>query len=638
MVSLTFDNKNSEKLRIFSKSSKFDRPAPPDLSAPPQPAPKTNFWERLDLPSNMENSNPLTQVIDKVIDMRYPFLFIVYHVVKMYPSLEQNARPNLTPSSFVAYNLFLLYGYMLVNDYQGRTRPSFWASDFMDSRACKAMYNILLRCYVPPFMMDLFHAMSDTADPRRKGLHYFTSLAACQFETDFGRLIPPQIFLYAHNMSCEGDTSRNVSAAITNLLSWPVFRYGTQQDPIYVAQYFSAGTDIGTYSSWMYQTLDLLFSPVTGKSILRRSNIQSIPSFTSIISIDHTNENVTRNPYAIFLQAGEENVHATMEFLAEFSAFVKSDLKGAYQLGAVPDSLSGVAILNHGYSIYSLPTWHNSPIVESEIFTPITASQYASKIKYLQPKPFVADSTVPRPETEDNLLQALFLRLFKSDRYSKSSDPDKFVKFYSDEHVDPDVMWLSPYEEGDAPIGYAMISGSIIESFELDGTSVPLPNTVEKLSDNNSQFAQGAIPLTHVVKGLGPDEETRIHPLPRATLRRLSQQVSLDLYDLATNRLGYVTGEVADSVVPTALPGFTRTDNVHGFGYIYSKISYILGKELPIGKRRLPVWSPYRIIVNETNSVPPAKQIAMLTNFRAMYGTHVPLIKTRSAHALIPTS
>lgn len=632
-----FEVSNSQKLRAFAR--KFDRPAPPDVNQAPQPKPRNDIFERMDLPRNIRQTSSLAQHIDVTPDTRYIFLFIVFNVCKLYPSLEQNGRPLLTPSSLVAYCLFLTYGFMLINDYQGRPHPSFWAHNFMDSRARRTLYESLLRCYVPSFMMPIFHALADTSDPRRTGLEYFATLAGSFFDIDFGRLIPPQVFIFAHNMSTEQDTSRKPEEAIENLLEWAVFRNNATNTEINVAQYFSAATEDGTYYSWMYQTLNLLFSPVTGKSILRRTNIQAIPCFNMNISADHSDVTRNVNPYIIYGNADDNNVFNTDKFIKEFSTIAKTDLDGSYQLGAIPDGLSGLAILNHGYAQTAVPTWHNLKVDASKHDTFITVSTYAQKLGFLQPSTFVPGQKIPLPKDFDAAIRRMFLWTFEK-KHDEDKEPksDRYISFDSDIHEHPPALYLLPYEEGDGPVSYAMIGGLLIESLELDGTSVPLPNPAQKLSDNNSQFAQGAIPLNHVIKGYGSQDETRINAFERAKLRKAQQQISFDLYDLAVNRLGYVDEVVEDANQPNEMPGFQPADHVRGFNRIYSKFSFRLGSALKVDKRRFAVWSPYRFIHDERNTMPQAKDIYMLTNFRAMYGTHVPLVETDAPSAVIPTS
>lgn len=632
-----FETTNSRKLRDFAK--KFERPAPPDAASAPQPKPRNDIFERMDLPSNIRKTSSLSQVIDVTPDVRYIFLFVVYNVGKLYPSLEQNGRPLLTPSSLVAYCMTLVYGFMLINDYQGRPTPSFWAHDFMDTKMNKTIYETLLRAYVPPFMLTIFHGIADTSDPRRPGLEYFATLAATIFETDFGRIIPPQIFLYAHNMSVEADTSRNVQAAIENLLSWPVFRHGQTDTSIYVGQYFSAGTEDGTYHSWMFQTLNLLFSPVTGKSILRRTNIQEIPCFNMQISIDHSDDELICNPYIMFLNASDQNAFNMNKFLKEFSTVVKADLNGTFQLGAVPDDLSGIAILNHGYSTYAMPTWHSTSFIVDKVDTPIMVTTYAKRIQFLQSSAYSKKSDVLQLPTGATIAKRMFLSI-SNNKHSPKNEPtsDKVTTFDADIHEHPNVLHLLAYEEGDGPVSYSILCGLKIEFFEIDGTSVPAPNPSEKLSNNNSQYGQGAIPLTHVLKGYGEMDETTVAPLPRAKLRALLQQISIDLYDLSINRLGYVDADVDDDAIPDVIPGFQAVDHIRGFRRMYSKFSFIMGNPPPIGKRRLPLWSPYRIIYPEANVAPAPKTIFMMSNFRAMYGTHVPMVETDAPSIVIPTS
>jgi len=633
----SFETSNSQKLRVFAK--RFERPGPPTEGSVPQPAPRNDIFERIDMPNQMERSNPLSAIVDVVPDTRYIFLYIVYNVGKLYPSLEQNARPVLTPSSMVAYCLFLLYGFMLVNDFQGRPTPSYYAAHFMDSEGRKFLYKSLLSAYVPPFMMIIFKGLADTSDPRRPGLEYFCTLAGTIFETDFGRIIPPQIFLFAHNMSTEADTSRNPSLATQALLSWNVFSYGTTNTNIPVGKYFSAGTQDGTWHSWMYSTLYYLFAPVCGKSILRRSNIQEISVNTTRISITQVETAYTWNPYIMFLAAEGALSFNTAKFINEFSAIAKADLKATFQLGAVPDDLNGVAILNHGYTTFSLPTMHNDSFANDKINIEASVDEYSTRLSFLKPSEPTPITTIDYVKDFGSAARSFFL-VTPSKVYDPESDPDseQFIEFDEDRDIYPACLWLLPYEEGDGPITYAMLSGLLIESFEIDGTSVPAPNPSEKLSDNNSQYCQSVIPLNHVVKSLGTIPETMIHAHERATLRAKYQQVSLDLYDLSQNRLGRPTQQVIDAAVPTDIPGFALKHGIRSFEYAYSKISYLLGTEPNIGNRRLPVWSPYRVITDRGNVLPSSVGIGMITNFRAMYGTHVPLYKTLHSSVLIPTS
>ncbi|KAI1001190.1 hypothetical protein K3495_g7013 [Podosphaera aphanis] len=216
-----FDIRNSQKLRTATK--KYERPEPEPNPSADVPASRLNIFERMDIAGNSSHDNSIHAIIDVIPDNRYILLFIVYHVKKLYMDKEQNTHPCLTPSSFTVYCLFLTYGFFLVNDYHGRPSPSYYASSFMDSDARAQLFEHLKKAYVPPFMMTLFHGLTDTSDPRRPGLQYFPTFAGSCFCTDFGRIIPPQIFLASHNISAEQDTSRPGINAMNTLMATIIF-------------------------------------------------------------------------------------------------------------------------------------------------------------------------------------------------------------------------------------------------------------------------------------------------------------------------------------------------------------------------------------------------------------------------------
>lgn len=387
MVQTTsFDINNSSKLRSLAK--KYERPAPPTDSSAPAPAPRTDIFERINIPDNSRHDNSLRAVIDVLPDTRFILLFIIFNVMKLYPAKEQEAHPLLTPASYVAYCLYLLYGFFLTNDYHGRPQASFYANNFLDSDARAALFEDLKNAYVPPFMLTIFHALSDTTDPRRPGFSYFPTFAASRFMLDYGRIMPPQLFIAAHNIAAEQDTSRPGINAMNTLMATILMHSGNQAgNQFYAGNFIGAATSEGTYRNWLYQAVLSLFSPVTGKTLLRRTNIEPINLVkfmfdpTQVTNTDAT----TSNMYTIFLNAHKKNVKSTQRFITEFSNIVKTTLNGTFQLGAVPDDQSGLSILTHAYSSFALPTWHYTTFTDTPAgHKSIDAETFATKIKFLQ--------------------------------------------------------------------------------------------------------------------------------------------------------------------------------------------------------------------------------------------------------------
>lgn len=632
---------SSAKLRNFAK--KFERPAPPDNSDVPAPSPRVDIFERMDLANKLERDNSLDETIDVFPDVRYPLVFIIFNVMKLYKSVTEE-RPLLTPGSLVSYCLFQLYAFALINDYYGRTSPSFPASAFMNDDTRSQLFEILCSSYVAPFMLTLFHALADCSDPRRPGLQYFCTLAGSRFNIDFGRYIPPQIFLYMHNISTDSDTSRNVAAAMTTLMDTDLFHTQTANRTIRIGNYFSTGTANSRFhASWLYEAVRTLFSPVTGKSLLRRTNIQyhTIATMTIHTAPGLNDVRDSQNQYVTFLNADKSNARNTLKFISAMSNIVKHDLNGSFQLGAVPDDLNGVNILVHGYTAYALPTWQDSKTdATGDYNRPLSDEEYAAAIQFKQPITPATQGTQAYPELAtgkaDTFVAGLYLQ--RNSAYQYANDPDHPAEFDPDTDISPRCVYLDPYTNGDGPINYAILAGLIIESEELDGSSVPMPNPNTGLSKINRDFLQGAVPLRRIKHAWHITAAQPYTFLPRTVLRGMQQKISHDLYAIEKNRLGQLDLATTAANFPTRPMGFNIVQHIRHAMYMFSKFSFS-SKPVPDEPAfNFVAWSPYRYVQDNGDHHPDENQTYMLLNFRTMYGTHIPLVASRHPNVIIPIS
>jgi hypothetical protein len=642
-----FDINSSSRLR--QEARKYQRPAPPASDAPPAPAPRINLAERMDLPSNIEHSNALRRIIDVTPDTRYILYMMVFYIMKLYDSKKQEPNPLLTPASFVAYCLFQLYGFLLVNDYHGRPNPSFYASEFMDNDARTHLFDALKESYVPPFMMQIFHGLTDVIDPRRNGLQYFATLAGSRFQHDFGRLMYPLSFLQMHNYTASTDTSRNAQDNMHNFLASLLFRAytgtrATDYQDVYNAHLFST-TPAGIFQSHLYNVVATLFSPVTGKSLIRRTNIEAvILRSTPMINVNQTNgyAKATNNMYIHMLNANGSDTMNITSFIQDFSNIVKNEFDGKFQLGAVPDDMSGLSILNHGYSLPALPTWHSKKITLSSGTLPtktiLDPETYATERKFLQPAPkYAKGKDIPWPSKEDPGLWSHIYLTLKGHAHDENEEPDDFIEFNPEHHESPRCFWLQPYTEGDQTIFYSMISGLIIESAEIDGSSVPMPDTTVALKIENGNFLQGSLPIVNTMHAYVNDQYCSINVIERYQPSRSLNKISIDLYNMAQNRLPQFDADVEDTTDNPTLPGFNIVQHVRKFALAFSKLSFV--QENPTTtQERLVVWSPYRFVTFDNDAPPTEKQIYMIFNFRTMYGTHIPASATEHPNTLIPIS
>jgi hypothetical protein len=441
-------------------------------------------------------------------------------------------------------------------------------------------------------------------------------------------------------MSCEADTSRNVAAAMAGLVNTVLFEDQASSNQIRAANYLSAGvSDTTFYDSWLYEAVKTLFSPVTGKSLLRRTNIESIPLEYSQTSFAMDADNTRDNQYVLFLNACHDNIYAMNDFISAFSNLVDSAFPTATKLGSIPDSLSGTSILVHGYSTFALPTWH-SRIVKSDtelkLTTKLRTTKYATETDFLQVSTYKKGSSNSFPKDESGLTWPMYL--IKNQAHKADEDPDKEIQFDPELNEFPRVLYLDPYTSGDGPVSLAMLSGMLIESFEVDGSSVPLPDSNIGLAPNNRLFLQGSLPLKFIHHGYQGLVHHRISPLPRTVAKSRVQKISHDLYDVAQNRLGRMDLDSADTTPAQNPIGFKVIEHIHSAYVMFSKLSF-LSNSLPDPQpATLDTWSPYRYVSSRSEEQPSETKTFMIFNHRTLYGTHIPLVSTRHPAQVIPLS
>jgi len=516
----------------------------------------------------------------------------------------------------------------------------------MDSDARAQLFDTLKNAYIPPFLEQIFQGLADVMDPRRPGLQYFATLAGFWFTIDFGRLFLPLSLLQMHNLAAEYDTSRRGLDAMYEFLTLECIQvFSSPEESTWIRNgNFLSTTNDGIHRSQLFQAFLTLLSPVTGRSLIRRTNMEPVdipvtPTFN--INQDGTIPSASSNPYTLFLNASPNNVKRMSSFIQDFSNIVKNEFSGVTQLGAVPDIITGVSILNHGYSLPALPTWSSASITldENDNLPNRTDNDFAAHakiIKYLQPiRKFKPGNRIPWPEKcEDNFWSNFYLTLKGTDHDAKT-EPDKFLVADPELHETPRCFWLQPYTEGDQPIAYSMICGLLIESAELDGASIPAPDPSLALRRTNNAFLQGSVPARNVNPGYVYDAVAPIAAVNRHKQKNDLQAVSLDLYNLAESRLPKFDSTIEDPDDNPVPHGFSIISHVRRLSLGFSKLSF-REKTNPPSTKKLPVWSPYRYLSNPGEIYPTEKDLYFLVMPRCMYGTHIPLIATEHPFERIP--
>jgi len=621
-----FEIVNSDKLNRLA--TRFAKPESA-LDSAPQPPAKNDLFDRINIEQKIQLDAGFDATIDVQPDFRFILLTLIFHVNKLYLLLEQKNRPLLTPPSLIAYCLFLVNGFFLVCDKYGRHTPSQHARFFLNDIDGQQMLETLLRCYVPPFILDLFRGLAPTVLPRRPGIEVIPSFAGFSFEHDFGRIFPPQMFTIAHTIaaSVRGNSEPNVI-----LQQWFDTSLTTDGSiSVRVGHLIGAGiNDSGRYENWLQTACIGVFNPVVLRSLSQRPVFQRIPYTAHSTSMKNT------NPYVFLLNADEYNVPSSISFIESISDLVKSDLNASSQLGGIFSLISGINIVTHAYSDYSLPTWHFKSLGMHD--TVKSAADFASSLQFMSLNRVDKKTTVVYPSDASSITQSLYLLDNKARDYSL--DPDNLVLFNTRMHVFNPWRLFDPYDYLPSKFAYPVVCGLLIETHEIDGFGIPQPNLRSSLREDNSQFLQSALRLDCVRTAINASA----HPIVRRSVTRDDKQkVHVSFYDMARNRLGIPSLTVSEASVPSSPKGFDIVHNVRGFFRMFNTIGYRTGSTSQSSSphKEVTAWSCYRFIDPSAPIVTAESEIDyayvyFLLNFRTMFGTDVTLAQIEHGAKLIP--
>jgi hypothetical protein len=483
--------------------------------------------------------------------------------------------------------------------------------------------------HIPAFMTDFIIALSPTADPRRPGFEFINTLGAVNMKHDLFRLPTPSMFLKAHDLLA----STRSNADPHNILNtWynTIFLNITSTPPVSfkLANFFGTNYDVSntshTHPNWLNEAVETLFNPVVSRSLSARPTYRKTPiSFPNQTSWDF-------NPYSYLLATDNDNIFNSIRFIDEVSSFLSSSKIPTFQLGQVFSRTTGISILTHYVTEPALPTWHSLTVNSTGDSVPNidTDSTFSQRIGFLATPGYAPKSDLKYP-SDDSVIEK-FLYLVRKGKHESADDPETWIDFDPLLHTHPIVRFFDPYDYSPSKLGYSVISGLTIESFEIDGFTIPNVNLRSSLNDENDQFLQSAV----LAKNFRyPTDSTHVIVARRSVTRAHNQKVSLSLYNFVKTRLPYFDEDVLDSTLPTDLPGFTPTPHVRSLSRGSSKFGY-RSHENAATPKILYGWSSYRYVRKQSPNV--SNDILFLMSFRPTYGTNVTLSESRHPSFLLP--
>jgi len=622
-----FNIVNSDKLNTLSK--RFVKPENAPDSAP-QPPPKNDLFDRLNIEQKIQLDTGFDATIDVQPDFRFIILALIFHVNKLYLTLEQKNRPLLTPPSLLAYCLYLVYGFFLVCDKYGRHSPSPHAREFLNDTDGNQVLETLLRSYIPSFLVDILRGLAPTVLPRRPGIEFVPTFAGFSFDHDFGRFIPPQVFSIAHSIAASTRSNADPDQILTSWFESSIITSGNTN--IQIGHFLGAGiNDSGRYENWFQTACIGVFNPVVLRSLTQR------PTFQRLAHTAHSSLPAHTNPYELNLNADPTNAPQTIMFLESMSDLVKTDLSASFQLGGIFSVVSGINIVTHAYSDYSLPTWHLRPLGKHDTLK--SPKDFAASIVFMSNDIKNSKTSLSYPTDASTITELFYLVSNKT--YDAKKDPDILVTFDPRLHIYNPWRLFDPFDYLPSKFAFPIVCGLLIETLSIDGFSVPHPNLRSSLREENSQVLQSAVRLDDIRIATA----TNAHPVVQRTVTRDDKQkASISFFDLARNRIPQFATSIANSVIPSSFQGFHTPGNIYRSERMSSQAGHrVNGNGTTLASHSITAWSAYRYISPDTKRVDndtaiDFKKLYFLLDFRTVFGTDVTLAQTEHGSKLIPSA
>ncbi|KAK9871898.1 hypothetical protein WA026_015147 [Henosepilachna vigintioctopunctata] len=115
-----------------------------------------------------------------------------------------------------------------------------------------------------------------------------------------------------------------------------------------------------------------------------------------------------------------------------------------------------------------------------------TINREPESVEVITPTPvFKSTLTLSPAEIDANFY------LGDKDTYNVDNPPFEYESFDRSKHLTLDNLWFPPYSKNYGLLNYALTLGLLIETGDLDGVTILLPNINMSLTENNSMYMQG---------------------------------------------------------------------------------------------------------------------------------------------------
>jgi hypothetical protein len=592
----------------------------------PVPPPSNDYFERMNINNNIELDSGSKALYDVQPDNRFLVQYIMYNIAQSYPDLNVKGHPMVSPLSLAAYCLIIVNAHLLGCDAFYRPNKSTYASKFFSDAAKNDYFSLLLNCKVPTFLADIIQELSPVYDPRRSNHLFVPTLAAYSHLHDFGRSIPPQVFLAVHHYLATANQRTAPDDQQDHVYELLITTFAQQE--FYIANYF--GTRFGhVHENWLNTDFEGFFNPVVGRTLVQKPTFGKI----NIVPQSYT-DHQSMDMYEHFLVCDDDNIDKISNFMGSLSVFFETQSTAFHSLGTILATVSGSLLFSHSIEPVTLPTWTGIKPSNND-GTEETHKDFAKAHNFLiDHKP--STGTLAYPSDVSEVFLVLY-RLLKQ-KFSLKDAPNPRVIFTPSVHVSPYILYFQPYDVNASSLALTIIAGLKIETAEFDGFTLPSEHPEDSLDDNNSQYLQSAIRLDtiHTVLAHADPTTNHITLLARRHVDRDSQAIGVAIRDMSRNVIPRFANEAINDTEIENRPnaGFVQEDGHDDPRTAYTYTAAVSGK-LNFGqKSKVYLWSSYRVIHKARK--PELKDISMVASFRPVYGTNVTLSRSKNPALIIP--
>ena len=577
------------------------------------------------------------------------------------------------------YHMSILYGYFLINDLKVRPAASAHARVWSESHYKNDFVNFLMRLPVPEFLVPILTQFQAFHTDRSKNVNFIPSAAGFDHDIFFGRVFPLSMFAVIHDTAANLPSNSSRTQVLNEVFSKVLYQIQAPAFQCVIPDLLGVTLDSTTtttayhMNSKLYQTFNSVFNPVLFRDYQRRTALAALSFEPPVYNTNHV------NAYDLMFSATSGNLRELRVVLESVSNLFRNHVPCRSNLYDFITSTASPLVLKHGYSTFALPTWsHNEVTAKPSLFANATTfnlvseSTRAQDFSFLQ-RPATAIrhdhdvidvefiETSDPPKSAELPPKHAILRHFPFDlvvnKPAKDGFPrvdnDDLVKFNPEIHSTPSVLVLDT--DGTLTVGAFLpgLAGKIIESFELDGATVEMPNADKSLGMQNCMFADSAISYRYVKPGSSflPTNDAILPPLNRAPANsRPRLPASTLLHDRTKVMLPQFNTQVHEDRPFLTLPGLTKKAVVNVIRYAQSFIGFRTvdnvskadkDDEVPeMDENQLLLWSPYSYTPVETDDYPaPNFSVSkhyFLTNLRTFFGTDVNLVQVKHPYEYLP--